>query len=108
MKNRHCMSGLGQGYATRFVYRLSACPGAAGCGYAMVSLAYGCLTFHSLILTCQVWARVALYFDDTRLTNPDTSGATVYRKPSVKNILKNLEEPFVSGLVQRARFSMLE
>jgi len=38
----HCMPGLGQGYATRFVYRLSG----------------------------------ALFFDDTRLTNPDTSGAT--------------------------------
>ena len=52
MKNSHCMSGLGQGYATRFVYRS--------------------------------W--VALDFDDTRLTNPDTSGATatIYRKPSFK------------------------
>jgi len=50
MKNTHCMPGLGQGYATRFVYRPS----------------------------------VALYFDDTRLTNPDTSGATVYRKPEVQ------------------------
>ncbi len=122
MKNIHCMSGLGQGYATRFVYRPSACPGATGCGYAMVFIAYGCLTFHYLILTCQpalvrrdadmqpflllinawfsitaswharsgpgVWARVALYFDDTRLTNPDTSCATVYRKPNVKKHLK--------------------
>jgi hypothetical protein len=36
----------------------------------------------------QVWARVALYFDDTRLTNPDTSGATVCRKTNVKKHLK--------------------
>ncbi len=76
MKNIHCMSGLGQGYATRFVYRPSACPGATGCGFAMVSIVYGCLTFHYSILICQVWARVAFFFDDTRLTNPDTSGAT--------------------------------
>ena len=56
MKNIHCMSGLGQGYATRFVYRPS----------------------------------VALFFDDTRLTNPDTSGATTtfYHKPNIKNHLK--------------------
>ena len=61
MKNIHCMSGLGQGYATRFVY-----PAMSG---------------------------IALYFDDTRLTNPDTSGATVYRKPNDKKYLKNLAEP---------------
>ena len=52
----------------------------------MVFIAYGCLTFHYRILTYQVWARVALFFDDTRLTNPDSSGATatVYPKPNIK------------------------
>jgi hypothetical protein len=40
--------------------KVKACPGATGCGYATVSTAYECLTFHNRILTCQVWARVIL------------------------------------------------
>ena len=81
-----------------FVFRLSACPGATGFGYAMVSLAYGCLIFHSLILTCQVWARDALFFSDNRLTNPDiplVAGRNPNRLPKTgcHNTLKNVAEP---------------
>ncbi len=34
-------------------FRVPACPGATGCGYATVFTAYECLTFHHRILTCQ-------------------------------------------------------
>ncbi len=78
------------GYATRFVYRPSARPGATVYGYVKVFKTYDCFAFHHYILMYQVWARVALYFDDTRLTNPDTSGATaIPLLAGLKNILKN-------------------
>jgi hypothetical protein len=38
-------------------FRVPACPGATGCGYAIVFSVYDFLAFHHRILTCQVWAR---------------------------------------------------
>jgi len=38
-------------------FRVPACPGATGCGYAIVFSVYDFFAFHHRILTCQVWAR---------------------------------------------------
>ncbi len=38
-------------------FRVQACPGATGCGYAIVFSVYDFLAFHHCILRCQVWAR---------------------------------------------------
>jgi len=45
IENTHCMPGLGQGFAARFVFRSSARPGATGFGYEIVSFAHGCLRY---------------------------------------------------------------
>ena len=48
---------------------------------------------------------VALYFDDTRLTNPDTSGATTtaYRKPNVR--IKPFSQAFTRS---ESKFSSID
>ena len=44
----------------KITHCIPACPGATGCGYTTVLIAYECFTFHHRILAYQVWARVAL------------------------------------------------